>query len=112
MEARRMAQCYPRNVSLGAWFVCPLSTLPGRCSTYKSRPGQTAEPSSAMNEKPDYAAMTVNERLYTANLPGAFDRAARSRNRERMIEILTEVEVGSPEKTADAIIENPGKYGY
>ncbi len=65
-----------------------------------------------MAEKPNYAAMTVNERLYTAGLLDAFDRAAHSRNRARMIEILTDVEVGNPDKTADAIIANPRKYGY
>lgn len=65
-----------------------------------------------MTEKPDYAAMTVNERLYTAGLLEVFDRAARSRDRAQMIEILSKVEVGSPDTTADAIIESPAKYGY
>lgn len=65
-----------------------------------------------MAAKPNYAAMTVNERLYTAGLLDAFDRAARSRNRARMIEILADVDVGSPDKTADAIIADPRKYGY
>jgi hypothetical protein len=65
-----------------------------------------------MTEKPDYAAMTVNERLFTAGLMDAFDEAARSLDRGRMIAILAEVDVGTPDWTADMILANPSKYGY
>ena len=65
-----------------------------------------------MSEKPDYAAMTVNERLFTASLLEAFDRAARSRNRARMTEILAKVEIRNAAATVGAILVNPEKYGY
>lgn len=64
------------------------------------------------NVFPDYSGMTVNERLFTAGLLDAFDRAACSRNRDEMLSILKQVEVDHPESTADSILENPAKYGY
>lgn len=60
----------------------------------------------------DYSGMTVNERLYVAGLLNEFDAAARSRNRDEMLNILRKVDVANPEQTADAILENPRMYGY
>jgi hypothetical protein len=59
-----------------------------------------------------YAAMTVNERLYVSGLIGAFDAAARSRDRAKMIRILERVDVPEAYRTADAIIADPERYGY
>lgn len=56
--------------------------------------------------------MTVNERLYDASSIDSFDLAARARDRTQMIMILRQVFVEKPEFTADAILENPAKYGY
>ncbi|MDG2520572.1 hypothetical protein P7B02_03375 [Caulobacter segnis] len=54
--------------------------------------------------------MTVNERLFTCGLIDAFDQAAKRRDRESMVALLSEVEVGS--ETADTILRDPKKYGY
>jgi hypothetical protein len=41
-----------------------------------------------MERESRYAGMTTNERLFDAGLLSKWDAAARSRNRERMIELL------------------------
>ncbi len=58
----------------------------------------------------EYAAMTVNERLFVAGLLDQFDGAAIRRDRSAMIELLAQVNVSSD--TADAILNNPASYGY
>ncbi|WP_277784890.1 hypothetical protein [Caulobacter segnis] len=58
----------------------------------------------------DLSGMTVNERLFTCGLIDAFDQAAKRRDRESMVALLSEVEVGS--ETADTILRDPKKYGY
>ena len=63
-------------------------------------------------DRPDYSAMTVNERLFAAGLLVAFDRAARSHDRASMIEILASVEAKDPAWSVDTILANPRKYGY
>ena len=65
-----------------------------------------------MTEKPDYSAMTTNERLFTAGLLDAFDRAAGARDRASMIDILASVDIRAADETADAILANPRKYGF
>ena len=65
-----------------------------------------------MNNK--YSGMTVNERLFEANLMSEFDEAAKERNKIKMINILkmvglTETQVN---ETTEAIIKNPSMYGY
>ncbi|MFY9342653.1 MAG: hypothetical protein WAT39_09200 [Planctomycetota bacterium] len=62
--------------------------------------------------KNDHAGMTVNERLHTAGLLAAFDAAAKARDRARMLAILTQVAVPSPERTVAAILADPQRYGY
>jgi hypothetical protein len=62
--------------------------------------------------KSKYGGMTVNERLVDAGLLNAFDDAARARDRGAMIRLLLRVDVLTPEFTADAILENPKRYGY
>lgn len=58
--------------------------------------------------------MTVNERLFEADLMSEFDNAAKERNKIRMMEILLEVELTEAQanETSEAIIQNPSKYGY
>jgi hypothetical protein len=57
--------------------------------------------------------MTVNERLYEAGITDAWDTAANSRNRDRMIELLGQVELSDQaERIVDTILANPGRYGF
>jgi hypothetical protein len=57
--------------------------------------------------------MTTNERLFDAGLLSEWTAAARSRNRERMIELLGKVDLGGQaESITDAFLSNPGKYGF
>jgi hypothetical protein len=58
----------------------------------------------------DLSGVTVNERLFDMALIKAWEGAARVRDRARMVEILSRVEVG--EDTADAVLANPGFYGF
>lgn len=69
--------------------------------------GQVDQP-----DTPDFAGMTVNERLFEAGILDQWVNAARRRNRDAMIELLRRVKVASPERTADAIISNLQKYGF
>ena len=58
--------------------------------------------------------MTINERLSEAGLAEDFEAAIRARDRERVISILTRVEL-SPEDaafTADTIFGSPKRHGY
>ena len=59
-----------------------------------------------------FAGMTVNERLFEAKMLDQWDAAARRRDREMMISILTNVEVPEPELTVDAVLSNPKKFGF
>lgn len=56
--------------------------------------------------------MTVNERLVTADLMDAFDVAARSGDRDAMIRLLAAVDLAEPDRTADAVLRDPVRYGY
>jgi hypothetical protein len=57
--------------------------------------------------------MTVNERLFEADLISAFDAAAFARDRERMIELLRRVDMGDGAiQTADTILAHPERCGY
>lgn len=56
--------------------------------------------------------MTVNERLVNAKLMDAFDMAARSSDRDAMIRLLVAVDIDEPDKTADALLRDPARYGY
>ena len=65
-----------------------------------------------MNNK--YSGMTVNERLFVANLLSEFEDAAKNRDKDKMIEILQKVElpVEQAKETTKAIIDNPSMYGH
>ncbi len=62
--------------------------------------------------RPDFSGMTVNERLFTADLTDAFDAAVRRRDRARMVELLRAVAVEDAESSADAVLADPKRYGY
>jgi hypothetical protein len=60
----------------------------------------------------DYRGMTTNERLYAANLIEEWDEAARNRDRAKMIELLSRVDLASQaESIADTVLADPSKYG-
>ena len=66
-----------------------------------------------MQRESRYAGMTTNERLFDASLLSEWTAAARSRNRERMIELLGKVDLGDQaESITDTVLSNPGKYGF
>ena len=62
----------------------------------------------------DYTGMTVNERLFAAELLGEFDAAVRGRDRGRMVEILKRVQIpeAEAESTVERLLTDPQKYGY
>lgn len=57
-----------------------------------------------------YAAMAVNERLFSAGLLEAWDEAVRQRDRARMIALLMSVELAAEQAafTADTALVNRG----
>jgi len=66
-----------------------------------------------MEGKPDYSGMTVNERLFSAGLMADWDGAAQSRNRKRMVELLTKVDLeDEADQIVDTILSNPQRYGF
>jgi hypothetical protein len=68
---------------------------------------------TTMQRESRYAGMTTNERLFDAGLLSEWTAAARSRSRERMIELLGKVDLGDQaESIADTVLSNPGKYGF
>jgi hypothetical protein len=63
--------------------------------------------------KSNYQGMTVNERLVVAGLIEQWDAAVKRRDRDRMIETLKQVDIGSDaEKIVDAVLKNPALYGF
>ena len=66
-----------------------------------------------MKDKTDYSGMTVNERLYAAGLLEAWDAAAKCRDRNRMIELLNEIDLSNQAQSiSDKILANPKFYGF
>jgi hypothetical protein len=68
------------------------------------------------HENPDVAfeGMTVNERLHNAGLLESWDRAARARDRQTMIDHLEKVGIG-PSHAAQIVettLANPAKYSF
>jgi hypothetical protein len=61
-----------------------------------------------------YAGMTVNERLETAGLFAAWDEAVAERDRAGMIKVLMATKLSEKQaaETTDAVLANPGKYGF
>jgi hypothetical protein len=65
-----------------------------------------------MGDDDRLAGMTVNERLFAADLIEAFGAAVATRNRAEMIRLLTSVNVDEPAWSADTILQDPERYGY
>jgi hypothetical protein len=65
-------------------------------------------------ERPDFAGMTVNERLLVGGLLRQFDSAIHSGDRDRAIQILVQVAMSenSAAATIDSVLADPSKYGY
>jgi hypothetical protein len=60
-----------------------------------------------------YAGMTSNERIVVAGRLSEWDKAVYASNRLKMIEILTDLDLGSQaESVVDQILSNPEFYGY
>jgi len=60
-----------------------------------------------------YAGMTVNERLWEAGILEAWESATISRNRDRMVALLGEVELSEQaERIADTVLADPKRYGF
>ena len=70
------------------------------------------QPNTDLDER-RYAGMTVNERLFVADILDQFDDAARRRDRQAMIAYLHSVELPESQaaETTDAILANPSFYG-
>jgi len=64
-----------------------------------------------MSDPSPYAGMTVNERLFAAGKLDRFDLAIRLGWRWWAIRILRSVDLETPERTVDAILADPTRYG-
>jgi hypothetical protein len=66
------------------------------------------------SDRDGFGGMTVNERLFTAGLLEAFDDAARRRDRERLVDLLVQVELSrtDAESSVATLLADPAKYGY
>ncbi len=62
----------------------------------------------------ELGGMTVNERLFALDLFDEWDESVNSRNRNQMIQILSQCAMSQKqcEETADTLLENPQKYGF
>jgi len=66
-----------------------------------------------MGNKGKFFGMTTNERLFVAGIIEDFDKAAMSRDRNRMIELLGKVELADEaESITNTILAEPKRYGY
>ena len=66
-----------------------------------------------MPEQVDYSGMTVHERLFSAGILKAWDAAAESRNRKRMVELLSWVGLADQaNQIVDAVLSIPKRYGF
>jgi hypothetical protein len=66
-----------------------------------------------MERQADYSGMTVNERLFSAGLLADWDAAAQARNRKRMVDLLSKVDLADQaDQIADSILANPRRYGF
>jgi len=73
-------------------------------------PKQTAE--EGMEKAHRYGGLTINERLVVAGLLSSFEAAAKARGQATMIGLLAEVEVEDAAASVDAVLQDPGRYGY
>jgi hypothetical protein len=67
------------------------------------------------SEHPDfYAGMTLNERLFESGMTNRFAQAAKEKDAEEMIRILTRLSLDEKDArwSTETILKNPRKYGY
>ena len=65
-----------------------------------------------MEPRPDYSGMIVNERFFSAGLLEDWDAAKKTRDRTRMIDLLSKVDLADQaDVIADTILSNPQRYG-
>ena len=62
-------------------------------------------------DKANYSSMTVNERLFNAGTLSAFDDAIRRKDRDAAIALLEAVDVEAADRTVDAVLADPLRYG-
>jgi hypothetical protein len=62
----------------------------------------------------DFVGMTLNERLHSAGLLDEFDSAARRRDRDALVALLSRIDLPrkSAEESVEALLGDPAKYGY
>jgi hypothetical protein len=61
----------------------------------------------------DYRGLTTNERLFVADLLEDWEVAVRARDRTKMMELLSRVDLASQaEWIADIVLADPSKYGF
>jgi hypothetical protein len=65
---------------------------------------------SSNSEHPEFAGMTVNERLFVSGLMPKWDDACRRRDRDAMIALLEKVEISQAASTVQTILANPDVY--
>jgi len=65
-------------------------------------------------EKPNYAGMTVNERLFVGGILEKFDSAINAKDLDGAISILRQVDLEGEQarQIVEAIFRNPKMYGY
>ena len=88
---------------------------PGRNAARRS-PGPL-DKRKKMNRKyseTELKGMTVNERFFALGLIDQFERAAKTKNRQKMIGVLLQCAFSQEqsEQTTDAVLKNPAKYGF
>lgn len=66
-----------------------------------------------LQRQPDYGGMTTHERLFATDLFNEYKAAARKRDRTKMIELLSLVDLAShAERIVDTVLANPSKYRF
>jgi len=68
---------------------------------------------SSASEPPDFAGMTLNERLFASGLLNRFDAAVRDGNRDEVVRLLIDVglDEASAVRTATTVLSEPSRYG-
>jgi hypothetical protein len=66
------------------------------------------------SSRPNYSAMTVNERLFAAGLLGEFDSAIDRLDRQDAIAVLCKVDLDAKQGAliVDTVLGDPAKYGF
>ncbi|WP_455377767.1 hypothetical protein [Petrachloros mirabilis] len=56
--------------------------------------------------------MTIKERLFVAGLLDVFSEAVCKKDRDKMLELLRQVDIEKPEWSVDTVLAHPGQYGF